>query len=119
MFRGFTDDDAYAMHEQGAPIPVIEVEVIELNPPTVDDFVSFYTAKLTELGEVAIRIAKLLNGDAGRTIADIAEIIDQDEMTIAFCFGILTNGGAVFTTFPTATGETGYNLLVLPLAMRD
>jgi len=105
MFREF--DDVAPLFP---PAPVQK-----LQPASVDLLVDIFSDGLTDHMDIAERIVKLLRGDAGRTIADMADILDTDRISVAFGLALLTNfAGAVFATFTVETGEEGYVMVVAP-----
>lgn len=77
---------------------------------TNDDLVEAVVALVEEQMEIASRVERLLNGDAGRTVEDMANILDVSEWDIATALAHLTQAGAMFVRLPLATGETGYQL---------
>lgn len=78
---------------------------------TDDDIVAAIGALVDDQCEVAYRVFKLLNEDAGRSVADMTDILDVTVIDIAYALAHLTQAGAIFQTIPLATGETGYKLV--------
>lgn len=96
------------------PPPVYNIpETVIIEVITPDSMVDIFTDYLTDQMDIAERVHKLLRNDrAGRTIADMADILNEDEQSIALSLALLTNfGGCVFATFPVA-GEVCYAMVV-------
>lgn len=78
---------------------------------TNDDLVTLVLEHVEEQMQITGRVERLLTGDAGRTIEDIAEILDIDVFDAATALAHLAQAGAIFETVEVATGELGYRLI--------
>lgn len=76
-----------------------------------DDLLAVVLTMAEARAQLADRLSRLLNGDMGRTLVEMAEILDAPLRDVLAAFAELSQAGAVFMLIDVAGDDKGYRLV--------